>query len=538
MRTGLSLPASPADSEHLPMNSTAGENLFRNLISDKLPELADRPAIQSDTAVLTYGDLSQLVKATAQLLRAAGARPGDRIGLNLGNSPEYIVAFLAVADSGCLAVPFDANAGAGRIRYIEKKTRPGFSLCSAKGGLSEKSAIPQITYSIDVVSKRAVFSPGPEPAPVVPDSLFCSAGSGGTPAAILFSAGSTGQPKGVVLKQGHFLNIAQTLAAIIGMDRDHRELILSPMTHSGGWQRVTSTLLSGGCIILPQGFLTVTAILEDILRFGVTGFFTTPPLIRSLLKASPEKISKMAGSCRSIEIASAPLSPDELDHLLSLFPGANVFFQYGLTECSRALILDSRENMDKLHTVGKPTNGVEVAISGPGGKMLEANLEGEILLRADKRMGAYWEDPERNEARIQNGWFRTGDFGFIDEDGFIAYRGRRDDMINCGGYSYFPAEVENELGRPEGVKEYLIAGVSDPQKVLTHVSWAFVVPEDPETWSVKNFLAAARKKLPPQMVPRRVVVLSAIPHTSTGKPNRRLTVQRYGPDAELNHPGR
>ena len=164
-------------------------------------------------------------------------------------------------------------------------------------------------------------------------------------------------------------------------------------------------------------------------------------------------------------------------------------------------------------------------------------MEGEILLRADKRMGAYWEDAEHNEARIRDGWFRTGDFGFIDEDGFVAYRGRRDDMINCGGYSYFPAEVEKELGQPDGLKEYLIAGVPDPQKVLTHVPWAFVVPENPALWSVKKFLSEARRKLPPQMVPRRVLVVPALPQATTGKLNRRLTVEKYGPGAELNQSG-
>ena len=434
--------------------------------------------------------------------------------------------------SGCLAVPVDAHAGAERVGYIENKTRPKFSLCSAGGDQPGNPAIPQITYSIDVLSKRAVLTPEPKATHVAQDPIYPSTVSEGTPAAILFSAGSTGQPKGVVLKHGHFLEIARVLSSIIGMDEDHRELILSPMTHSGGWQRVTSTLLSGGCIILPQGLLTVTAILEDIQRFGVRGFFTTPPLIRSLLQTPPEKIRSMAQSCRSIEIASAPLSPEELDLLLRLFPGANVFFQYGLTECSRALILDARSHPDKLHTVGRPTQGVKVAISGPDGQLLEPNEEGEILLRAGRRMGSYWEDPEHNQEKMLKGWFRTGDFGFIDEGGFVAYRGRRDDMINCGGYSYFPAEVENELGQPEGVKEYLIAGVPDPQKVLTHVPWAFVVPEDPETWSLKNFLSTARRKLPPQMVPRRVVILSAIPHTSTGKPNRRLTVQRYTSDTE------
>ncbi len=273
------------------MNSTLPENLFDRLISARLPEFSDRPAIQSDTAVLTFGDLSRLVEATARLLRAAGAGPRDRIGLNLGNSPEYIIAFLAVGASGCLAVPVDANAGAERVRYIEKKTRPKFSLLSAGGGQSENPAIPQITYSIDVVSKRAIFTPDPEPAHVTIDPIYRSARSEGTPAAILFSAGSTGQPKGVVLKHEHFLEIARVLSSITDMDEDHRELILSPMNHSGGWQRVTSTLLSGGCIVLPQGLLTVTAILEDIQRFGINGF---SPLLRSS-EACSKPLRKISG---------------------------------------------------------------------------------------------------------------------------------------------------------------------------------------------------------------------------------------------------
>ncbi len=512
------------------MTSTPSENLLNALVLSKLPRLADWPAIQTGDSVLTYGELGRLVEETMRLLQMAGAETGDRVGLNLGNSPEYIIAFLAVTGLGCIVVPIDAKAESARLQFIKEKTRSKFSLILGEPELSGGASGCEYGFKIDLDAKEVSFLPVPEASPILAGSPISI--SGDTPAAILFSAGSTGQPKGVVLKHGHFLDIARTLSAIIGMDEDHRELVLSPMTHSGGWQRVTSTLLSGGRIILPQGFLTVTAILEDIQHFGVNGFFTTPPLIRSLLRASPDKILETTGTCRSIEIASAPLSPAELDHLLSLFPGANVFFQYGLTECSRALILDSRAHMDKLHTVGKPTNGVEVAISGPEGRLMEANEEGEILLKADKRMGAYWEDAERNAARMQNGWFRTGDFGFIDEDGFVAYRGRRDDMINCGGYSYFPAEVEKELGRPEGLKEYLIAGVPDPQRVLTQVPWAFVVPEDAESWSVKDFLSAARRGLPPQMVPRRVVILEAIPQTSTGKLNRRLTVERFGPEAE------
>ena len=103
-------------------------------------------------------------------------------------------------------------------------------------------------------------------------------------------------------------------------------------------------------------------------------------------------------------------------------------------------------------------------------------------------------------------------------------------MINCGGLSYFPAEVEKDLGPVEGIKEYLIAGVPDPQGILNHVPWAFVVPIEPATWSPAGFLDLARKRLSPHMVPRRVVVMPSMPLTPTRKPSRRLTLERYGPD--------
>ncbi|MFY0533702.1 class I adenylate-forming enzyme family protein [Nannocystis pusilla] len=298
--------------------------------------------------------------------------------------------------------------------------------------------------------------------------------------------------EGVVLGHRHFLAIARSLSQVIGMGPEHRDLILSPMTHSGGWQRVTSTLLRGGTVVIFEGMFSVAALVDDVEEFGITGFFTTPPVLRTLLRVDPGKFAGKAETLRSIEIASAPVTAAELAQLGALFPKIDIYLQYGLTECSRALILDARKYPHKLHTVGLPTAGVEVAICGEDGRALPPGQEGEILLRAPQRTDHYWNLPDLNASRFRDGWLLTGDFGVRDEEGFVVYRGRRDDMINCGGMSYFPAEVELLLGAVPGVKDALVAGVPDPQRLLTDVPWIFVVPHNPETWSVREFTAHAR----------------------------------------------
>lgn len=127
---------------------------------------------------------------------------------------------------------------------------------------------------------------------------------------------------------------------------------------------------------------------------------------------------------------------------------------------------------------------------------------------------------------MSNGWLATGDYGIVDDDGFLSYLGREDDMINTGGYSFFPAEVEAELRSLEGVR-FIIAGVPDTQGVLGSVPWAFVVPDHHEAWSPKELLSLARRRLPAHMIPRRVVCIPNLPLTGSGKYDRHRTVDLY-----------
>lgn len=504
-----------------------GEHLFHRLLVANPDAQADRAALRAGELALTYGELAAAVRGAARGLAGAGVGAGDRVALMLRNSAEYVVMFLAIVALGAIAVPVDPHAGSERLRDIFNDTTP--KLCVVRSDTPAQERGPtRYVVGVDAASKQVRFEP---PLPAWTEVKTLPAVAADTDACILYSAGSTGHPKGVILKHRHLLAIAETLAGVIGTGPEHRDLVLAPMTHSGGWQRVTATLLRGGTVVVYEGMFSVAGLVDDIKNFGISGFFMTPPTVRALLRAGAEKFVGVRGTLRSVEIASAPLHADELTRLGELLPGVDIFQQYGLTECSRAIVLDARRHPDKRHTVGLPTRGVEVGIAGEDGEMLPRGAEGEILLRAPQRAEQYWNLPELNAARFAGGWLRTGDFGVIDADGFVALRGRRDDMINCGGMSYFPAEVERILGDIPGVRDALVAGVPDPQQVMTQVPWIFVVPHDPAGWSIAEFVKYARGRLPAHMVPRSVVVVPQIPTTASGKPSRREAVRLHGPGA-------
>jgi len=504
---------------------TSGEHLVHRLLDANPDAQPGHPALRCAELTLTYAELTAAVRACARELAGAGVGAGDRVALMLRNSAEYVVLFLAVVALGAICVPVDPNAGGQRFRDVALDTTP--KLCLTVADTPVHRGPPRHDVAIDPASKRVRFDP---PLPVLTRTTALPAVAPAAAACILYSAGSTGHPKGVVLKHRHLLAIAETLAGVLRTGPGHSDLILAPMTHSGGWQRVTATLLRGGTVVVFAGMFSVAALLKDVERHAISGFFCTPPTVRALLRTAPGRFAGALATLRSVEIASAPITADELTRLGALLPGVDIFLQYGLTECSRALILDVRRDPDRRHTVGSPTAGVEVAIADEHGQPGPSGTEGEILLRAPQRADEYWNLPELSAARFTGGWLRTGDFGVVDERGFVTLRGRRDDMINCGGMSYFPAEVERLLGEIPGVRDALVAGVPDPQRLLTDVPWIFVVPHDPAGWSIPTFMQHARARLPAHMVPRNVVVVPQIPTTASGKPHRQETVRRHGPE--------
>lgn len=486
---------------------------------------SERCAVQSDTLSISYADLIRLIKDTAAQLDESGVKPGDRVLIVMPNSAEHIIAVLAVISTGAIAVPLDTDAGSSRQVDVIQQTAPRF--CLAGTNTAAPPEIQAIRLRIDQGTLSAYCSlEGPATPQVqmaAPEAQI---------AFIRFTSGSTGQAKGVVLTHAQQLWTARILSGRFGLDSTHRELILVSMALSGGWQRVAATLYGGGCVIIAEKPLSVGDLLETLGNSQATGFFTPPPLVRMMLASPASKVRPALQPCRTIEIGSAAVSADELQAFVALVPYARVYVHYGLTECSRAFILDTSSHPDRLATVGRPATGVEISIVDESGCELPGMHHGQILLRGPQMTSGYWQRAELDRERFVDGWLKTGDYGFIDEAGFLILRGRHDDLINCGGHCYFPDEVEQALGALADVQQYLVAGVPDPRGVLQDVPWAFVVPANTEEWSPREFLARARANLPAHMVPRQVIAVPHLPLTPSGKPDRRETVRIYAQNTD------
>lgn len=468
--------------------------------------------------------LLRLADELAAELRARGIATGDTVLIAGETCPELIAALLAVPATGAISVPLALPVASERLAWIVATTQASLCLVAGAVDLPGTLEVPCLSLRLNDAAmevtppRTAPHEQGASRAEIrkQPDSV------------IRFTSGSTGRPKGVVLSHAAVLAGARTVSQVFSFDRSHRELLLVSMAGSGGWQRVAATLYAGGCVCFGSGPVSLTALLDDFAAFSASAFFSPPPLIRLLLQESPAKLRKALSGCRSIEIGSAPISGTELNALLDLLPWARIFVHYGLTECSRATALDARRNPERLHTSGQPTPGTAVRILDEQGGLRAPGETGEIAVRGPQIAGRYWNDAALTEASFRNGWLATGDYGTIDADGFLAVAGRRDDLINCAGHCFFPAEAERELGPVDGLRDYLIAGVADPRGVLCQVPWLFAVPADAEAWSPAGLLQQARRRLPAHMRPRRVVMVSQLPLTASGKPDRRGTVRQFG----------
>ena len=480
------------------------------------------PAILAGPQRVSYPELMLLVEGTARRLREKGVRPADRVLVVLPNGIEHVVAVLAVMTVDAIAVPLDVGSGATRVAAAVDQAAPTLALVDPHGAPPE--GVPAAHLRLDASVGAELHDFGDRDRPAAPDSVPVVPETAA--ALIRFTSGSTGLPKGVVLGHRQVIATARLLSSVYGLDEDHRELILVSIAHSDGWQRVAATLVGGGTVAFSEGLPTVGGILDDVESLEATGFFVPPPLLRVLLQSVSGRARRVLARCRSIEIGSAVVTPEELRLLMAWAPAARVFVHYGLTECSRAVILDARRHAEKLATVGTPAAGVELKLVSSDGRPASA---GQICLRGPQRAEGYWNRPELNAERFVDGWFTTGDEGVVDAQGFLTLRGRRDDMITSGGHHFFPAEVEVELGAVDSVAQYLIAGVPDPRGVLQEVPWAFVVPRDRAGFSPRGFLLEARRRLPPHMVPRHVVSVASLPLTPSGKPDRRRAVAMYAP---------
>jgi len=469
---------------------------------------------------VSYGALRQQAEALAESLAAAGIGKGDRVGMAFPNGLPAIVSFLAASMVGT-AAPLNPAYKEDEFTFYLEDTSARVLLLPPTGIDEARRAaghVPILTVDMDTAGtvslsggagRRAI------PSPDVDDVAL-----------ILHTSGSTGRPKRVPLTHANLSISCRNVARSYALSSSDVSLCVMPLFHVHGLVASTlATLASGGTIVVPGKFspLSFWRIAKDC---GVTWYSAVPTIHQLLLARVETGAPRPAGAerLRFIRSCSAPLAPQVMHDLESAF-GAPVLEAYGMTEASHQMSSNPLPPGARLPgSVGRGTD-VQVSIMDAEGRHLAAGERGEVVIKGPNVTSGYENNPEANATAFTDGWFRTGDQGFLDENGYLTLVGRLKEMINRGGEKISPREIDEVLLTHPAIAEAVAFGVPHPmwgEEVEAAVVLREPVPTADLTAFCKERLAEFKR-------PKQIHVTDAIPRTATGKIQRRVVAAAFAP---------
>ena len=488
-----------------------------DLLSGDRPDSTAIIVPEKDMRV-SYASLKEQVLAVAEALAAAGVKRGDRVGTALPNGLPNIVTFLAASMVGT-AAPLNPAYKEEDFKFYLEDTAAKFLLLPPDGAEEARRAagnkVPIITVDLDEAGKvrlstagRKSFSP-----PSVEDVAL-----------ILHTSGSTGRPKRVPLTHAQLSISARNVAETYDLTSRDVSLCVMPLFHVHGLVASTlATLATGGTVVVPAKFnpLSFWRVASD---YGAT-WYSAVPTLHQLLVARAQPGAKPAGAekLRFIRSCSASLSPQLMNDLEAAF-GAPVLEAYGMTEAAHQMASNPLPPaLHKPASVGPNTGTTTIGIMDGAGNLLKAGERGEVVIRGANVIRGYENNPEANASSFTNGWFRTGDQGYLDEDGYLLLTGRLKEMINRGGEKIAPREIDEVLLGHPAVAEAVAFGTPHPTWG-EEVAAAVVLKSDA---SEADLIAYCRERMADFKRPKQIHITSAIPRTATGKIQRRVVAQAF-----------
>jgi long-chain acyl-CoA synthetase len=498
-----------------------------DVIRRRAAERGDVVAIRHGSRAFTYSELDERSSRLGQALLSVGVGPGDRVAHLDRTGLEVIELLFATSKIGAVLVPLNWRLAVPELtRIVADAAAPlliaGSGFADAASALA--SALPE-PLVVEVGSEYERWIAAHEP--LDPGGRGVSADT----VVQMYTSGTTGVPKGVLTTHRNLAAAAET-SPLWGFDADTVSLTPLPMFHIGGIGWAFLGLWSGATTILVSEFVP-EAVLGLLERERVTNAVFVPTMLQ-MLAAVPGAAERDYSALRSIAYGASPITTPVLKAALRTFRCA-LFGIYGLTETTGAAVqLDAadhdpdgpREHL--LRSVGRPYPWVELRIVDPAtGVACSAREVGEVWLRAPNVMAGYFNRPAETAAALTaEGWLRTGDGGYLDEEGYLFLTDRTKDMIVSGGENVYPIEVEEALAQHPAVDQVAVIGVPDER--WGEAVKALVVLRPGTTAGVDALTAFARERLAGYKLPRSIDFVSDLPRTPSGKVLKRELRQRFG----------
>ena len=467
---------------------------------------------------VSYKQLRDQVTGLADALAALGIRRGDRVASSLPNGLPTIVSFLAASIAGT-AAPLNPAYREEEVSFYLEDTSARVLLCPPDGAADARKAaqargVP--VYSLEQDSTGFVRLAGAS------NGATASAPSPDDVALILHTSGSTGRPKRVPIMHRNITASTRNIIAHYGLSPSDVALCAMPLFHVHGLVASTlSTLLSGGTVVVPGKFNPLS-FWRTVRDTGATWYSAVPTIHSLLLSRAGNERPAGAEGLRFIRSCSASLPPEMMAQMEQVF-GAPVLEAYGMTEASHQMCSNPQPpKARKPGSVG-PGTGVKISIMDEAGNHLPTGQRGEVVIQGPNVVSGYENNPEANAKSFTNGWFRTGDQGVLDADGYLVLTGRIKELINRGGEKIGPREIDEVLLTHPAVAEAVAFGVPHPtwgEEVAAAVVLKGTVSE-PE------LLAFCKQRLADFKCPKKIYITTTIPRGATGKLQRGAVAKAF-----------
>jgi len=504
------------------------------LMRDAARRFGDRPAlVSSKDGPISYRELDRQADLVARALIADGAMPGDRAAIWAPNMWEWVAAAIGIQRAAGVVVPLNTRLRGGEVADIVRRgdIRRLFVIGDFLGrsypAMLDGEHMPSLRRR--VVLRAAPGESGP---PALAWQDFVALAENTAPAAlaereatvtpdtladIMFTSGTTGAPKGALFDHRRSLGGARAWAGISRQTAADRYCVFGPFSHNAsykaGW---VAGLMTGSTVYWPEAYDAVSIL--DLIANNRISVMPAPPTVFQEVLAHPNWRDWDISSYRFLSTGATVVPIELMRRLRTETAIAEITTGYGMTECcGSATHTRPGDPIERVaYSVGTAIAGTEIRVGAPDGRTLPPGEAGEVLIRDDKLLIAYLDNPEATAQTFDDdGWLRTGDVGILDAEGYLKLTDRLKDMYIVGGFNVYPAEIEKQMSGLPGIHQSAIVGVADQR--LGEVGHAFIVRSAGSTITGEEVTAWCKANLANYKVPRGITFVDSLPLNSTGK---------------------
>jgi len=501
------------------------------MLENRARSLPDHPAIIFRGKTITFAELEDKVNRLATQLLNLGVTVQDRIALILPTRPEFLYLWFAASKIGCSIVGLNFRYKEDEVAYMVNESKPRFLVCiNAFAETNYSQFVANIRVRCPSLQTFIFVGPTDFPDAVDFDKLINApsdlevvknAQTQVKPEndnLIIFTSGSTGKPKGAVLTQKSIMAMLRPWVRNLNLTPDDKVLDVLPLNHVGGGTLLAMGPLGSGVTLVLHDVFDPASVSDMIQELSIT-VFGGVPTVYALIFSLPNFDKSKLSSLNVIVYGGSAASP-ELLKKMSQNTEAVIMACYGSTEVSGFCTYTRRDDPEQKildNSVGRPPQEVQLSIVDPiNRKPISQGEVGEVAVRGDLLIDRYLNAPETTAKSFdQDGWFYTGDMGYLDEDGFLFLVGRYKEMYICGGFNVYPPEIEDVLVKHPHVAMAAVIGV--PHEKMGEVGWAYVMKRPGTALDPEELRQMCAKHLADYKVPAKVIIRDMLPMTALGK---------------------